>query len=171
MYGKGRCIIKMIRIYSDENKLPKGYESLGDIWNIRAYFENNVFTSKFDKVDVDIVKAIDRAEVYSKNIFKTPYGIIPKDKLSSGSITALVLNHMKKNNITGLAVSVMSCGPNALSMIYDIINDTNLIIIQQPMYMGDAQTKHQISYDDKFKGNIRDYRLHLIELSYEEEDD
>lgn len=162
----------MIKIYEDTEKLNKVYDNIGDIYHIRGYFKYNVFSQDFDDTDLMIIRTLDKAELIADNLFKTPFGIATKEQLSSGSITALIINHWIKNHIDNMAINVISCGPNALSIIYDLVNDTSIALIQEPMYMVGATTQHEIDYNDgEFTGNIEEYKDFILCLGLKHSND
>lgn len=161
----------MIQIYSDKEHLNSKYKDIGVIW---AYFDSHIFFKDFDSTDEKIMATIDQAVIKDRefSMMKTTLGVANKSKLSSGCKTALIVNYLLKNNKQNRAIDVISCGGNALSIIYDLVNDTSIALIQRPMITDNANTEHTINYNDgEFTGNFNEYCLHLIGLSYEEDDE
>ena len=66
------------------------------------------------------------------------------------------------------AINSVNCGGNALSYLYDLCNDTDLVILQRPVVFGEAYTKHNIIYNDgEFKGCFDDYTDFMLAKSME----
>lgn len=157
----------MIKIYGSTSDLKGKYKGFEDIRKIRSYFRMVISTDDFDDTDRMIVKKIDNAEVIGDDLFRTPEGIAYKDQLSSGSIISLIINYWLKNSINDKAIRVTSCGPNALNIIYELVNDTDVVIIQRPMIMDGADTPHEICYNDgEFRGSFEEYEIFLMDLGF-----
>lgn len=142
----------MVKTYSSSDKLPKGIESIGDIPSV---FSLHFDCLEADETDRQILKTIDNAEIVDAetDLIKTPFGLCSKEYLSNGCKTALVANWMKKNGITNYAVDAISCGCNALDIIYQVLDNTGICVIQYGLPTHTCKWQGIIDYDDgKFTG-------------------
>lgn len=156
----------MIKIYGDIKDVEGRRTGLNYITETMSYFSLEVKPKDFNDTDRMIVKTIDNAVYLGNNLFKTPFGIATKDQLSSGCITALVINYWIKNNMKNKIIRVSSCGPNALQIIFDLVDNTDIALIQKPTSLGDLETNAIINYNDgEFIGDLWEYRVHLLKVS------
>ncbi len=159
----------MIRIYSGEDKLPKGIICIG---SNKGFFHNHISARGLDDYDKKVMMDIDNSEVTDVNnskIYNIKFKTVASLRdLSSGCKTVLNAHYILKNNITGYAINSVNCGGNALSYLYDLCNDTDLVILQRPVVFGEAYTKHNIIYNDgEFKGCFDDYTDFMLAKSME----
>lgn len=157
----------MIKIYGDIKDAKGRRTGLNYIKETLNYFSLMIKPKDFNDTDRMIIKTIDNAEYIGSNLFKTPFGIATKEQLSSGCITALVVNYWLKNNMKNKIIRVSSCGPNALQIIFDLVDNTDIALIQKPTSLGDLETNAIINYNDgEFIGDLEEYRVHLLEVAY-----
>ena len=151
----------MVKTYSSPDKLPIGIRSLGDTSSACNFYFKCV---EADETDRWILKTIDNAEIVdpTTNLIKTPYGLCSTRQLSSGCKAALVANYMKKHNKREFALDVY-CGGNALDIIYQILDNTEICIIQHRLPTYDCEWQGTIDYDDgRFIGKPFDLMGYLL---------
>lgn len=89
----------------------------GVIYNTSVYF-NNVYSSEWleDPFAQKIIKAVDRGVVLGPNAIETKVlGVIPPEKLSSGTKTLLLMHFMPEN-----IYNASNCGDNCARWILAI---------------------------------------------------
>lgn len=83
----------------------------------------------------------------------------------------MIVNYWKKKGIKDKAINVISCGGNALSVIYELANNESIALIQEPMIMDNANTQHRVTYNDgEFEGTFEEYRKFLVCRGLDAED-
>lgn len=68
----------------------------------------------------------------------------------------------KKEQQGKIAIDVISCGYNALDIIYELLDDTGICIIQHHIPTHKCKWSGQIQYDDEFIGTPLELMLHFM---------
>ncbi len=155
----------MVRLYSNEVRLPSGVKS---IKYPEATFAVSYPFSKIDDTDRKIMKQIDDAEVIDLGLrrLKTPFGFCYSDKLSMGCKTALLANHLKKTNNTRYAIDIISCGYNAMDVIYELLDDTGICILQVANDTMGCKWRGTLNLNDgMWVGNVEDFTDYVEECT------
>ena len=88
-----------------------------------AYFNENILSSDFGELELEVMQKIDEASIIDKEqgTIRTPRGITSIDKLSTGCKTILnYLSIIKKAVYEFKVINITQCGWNALEEIFEI---------------------------------------------------
>lgn len=109
----------MIRVYTSEDKVKNGKKVIDLNDN---YFD--VYFKEFTDKDLEVLKEVENAKYIEGNLIKSPYGYCSIYDMSTGTKT--IINVINNPDII---FDVTECGKNALTYLFEEINDTDIEVI------------------------------------------
>ncbi len=138
----------MIDLYNSS----KYFSGIEIIVNMESFFKNNISASQLSQDSLDVMKQIDNAILLDKGLgtIQTPFGICNINDLSTGCktvISAIFINEHKDKFISLRAIDATEAGPNAIELLFEYIERTNMNI------------SVVVEHDDIFTCKDRLYRI------------
>lgn len=116
----------MIRLYTFE--YAKNFKEYRN--NHSEMFKTTVMNDELDNRDIEIIKAVDKAEYVGNNTMRDRFGNIASiNNLSTGVKTLLNIRWFIKHGKEGTPVNITSCGDNVFSLLVEEAkgHDLNLL--------------------------------------------
>lgn len=150
-----------IKVYTDKRLIDQTKYEEGN----RTYFDYMYKVKNMTELDKEIMDKIDGAKYLGKSGIETPYGITNIYDLSSGSKTVLnIINNPDK------IFDATDCGEDALDLLFDIIDGTDIkIILRHSMF--DVGAREIIANDTELLKTSAGYQVMLYDEYDREENE